>query len=153
MNKVMKIIILGIMLVLTTLGTEKLPQIESKLENENIKIEEVEIKKEESKVINVTDENFEEEVLKSKKIVLVDIYATWCKPCQELSPTIEEIAKERKDIKVVKIDIDKAPEIKQKYEIKSVPTLMVIKNGEVKSRDAGNLKKEVINQMVDKVKN
>ena len=83
-------------------------------------------------VYEFTDENFEEEVLKSEKTVLVDVFATWCGPCQMMSPIIDEIAEEMGDkIKVGKVDSDENPEIADKYEIMSIPTIMIIKNGQV----------------------
>ncbi|MBR2289830.1 MAG: thioredoxin [Clostridia bacterium] len=79
-----------------------------------------------------TDENFEEEVLKSDKTVLVDVFATWCGPCKMMSPVIDQIAEELGDsVKVGKVDSDENPEIAEKYGIMSIPTIMVIKNGQV----------------------
>ena len=83
-------------------------------------------------VYELTDENFEEEVLKADKPVLVDVFATWCGPCKMMSPVIDEIAEELGDsVKVGKVDSDENPEIADKYGIMSIPTIMVIKNGEV----------------------
>ena len=83
-------------------------------------------------VYNLTDENFEEEVLNCDKPVLVDVFATWCGPCQIMSPVIDEIAEELGDkVKVGKVDSDENPMICDKYEIMSIPTIMVIKNGQV----------------------
>ena len=73
-------------------------------------------------VLEITSENFEEEVLKSEKTVLVDMYATWCGPCKMQSPIIDKIADEQgENIKVAKIDIDEAPEIAEKYGVMSIP--------------------------------
>lgn len=83
-------------------------------------------------VLNFTDKNFEEEVLKSEKTVLVDVFATWCGPCRMMAPIIDEIAEEMQDVKVGKVDSDENPEIADKYGIMSIPTIMVFKNGEVK---------------------
>ena len=83
-------------------------------------------------VYEFTDANFDEEVLKADKTVLVDVYATWCGPCKMMSPLIDEIAEELGDsVKEGKVDSDENPEIADKYEIKSIPTIMVIKNGQV----------------------
>ncbi|MBR1540087.1 MAG: thioredoxin [Clostridia bacterium] len=83
-------------------------------------------------VYEFTDANFDEEVLKADKTVLVDVYATWCGPCKMMSPLIDEIAEELGDsVKVGKVDSDENPEIADKYEIMSIPTIMVIKNGQV----------------------
>lgn len=95
-------------------------------------------------VLEVTSENFEEEVLKSEKTVLIDFYADWCNPCKVLSPIVEEVANEEKDIKFVKINIDKAEEIANKYNIMSIPTLVVIKSGEEVNRSIGVISKEKI---------
>jgi thioredoxin 1 len=81
-------------------------------------------------VLEITSDNFEKEVLKSEKTVLVDMYATWCGPCKMQSPIIDKIADEQgENIKVAKIDIDEAPEIAEKYGVMSIPTLLIIKNG------------------------
>lgn len=83
-------------------------------------------------VYEFNDKNFEDEVLKSNKTILVDVFANWCGPCKIMSPVIDEIAEEEGDsIKVGKVDIDENPEIAEKYEISSIPTIMIIKNGEV----------------------
>ncbi len=95
-------------------------------------------------VIHITNENFQEEVLNSDKPVLLDFFATWCGPCQMLSPTIEEIAAERSDVKVCKVDVDQAKELARKFRVMSVPTLMVVKNGETTYRSAGVQSKEEI---------
>ena len=90
--------------------------------------------KQEEKVIEVTSENFEEVVLKSEKPVLIDFYATWCGPCKILSPIVEEVAKENENVKFVKIDIDKTDDIALQYQVMSIPTLVLIQNGEEKDR-------------------
>lgn len=95
-------------------------------------------------VIHITNENFQEEVMNSTQPVLLDFFATWCVPCQTLTPTIEEIAEERSDVKVCKVDVDEAKELARKFRVMSVPTLMVIKAGEVTHRSSGVLSKEEI---------
>ena len=80
-------------------------------------------------VINIGKSNFENEVLKSDKKVLVDFYATWCGPCRMLAPVIHEIADERPDVKVVKINVDEEPELSAEFGIMSIPTLIVFENG------------------------
>lgn len=112
---------------------------------ENAVVENVVSKNE---VIEVTEENFEEVVLNSDKTVLIDFYATWCQPCQIMSPIIEDIAEENPDIKVVKIDVDEEVNIAYEYEIYSIPTFVVIKNGEVTSSVTGITKKQNILKMV-----
>lgn len=97
-------------------------------------------------VYELTDENFEEEVLKADKPVLVDVFATWCGPCKMMSPVIDEIAEELGDsVKVGKVDSDENPEIADKYGIMSIPTIMVIKNGEVTKTFVGvTAKSEIV---------
>ena len=98
-------------------------------------------------VIELTNENFDEEVLKSDKTVLVDMYATWCGPCKMQAPIIEKIAEEQADtIKVAKIDIDLSPEIAIKYGVMSIPTLLIIKNGEVTKQFVGLTDKKEIEE-------
>ncbi len=98
----------------------------------------------ESYVKVVTEENFEEEVLKSDKKVLIDFYADWCGPCKMLSPIVEEVAKENPDIKVVKIDVDLNNDLSYKYKAYSIPTLVVIENGEEVNRAVGAIPKESV---------
>lgn len=101
-----------------------------------------------SKVKEMTYESFSGEVLESEKTVLIDFYATWCGPCKMLSPIVEEIANERDDIKVVKIDVDLEPELANMYQIYSLPTLVVIESGEEIERSIGLINKETIEEML-----
>ena len=88
-------------------------------------------------VIKVTQDNFESEVLKSDKPVLVDFNADWCGPCKMLAPTMDAIAADRDDIKVVSINIDDEDERAEKYEVFSIPCVVVIRNGEEVNRSVG----------------
>ena len=93
----------------------------------------------------LTEQNFEEEVLKSEIPVLVDFWATWCGPCRMLAPTIAKIAEEQRGvIKVGKVDVDEEPELAAKYGIASIPTLMVFKNGAVVKSSIGVVPKAAI---------
>ena len=99
--------------------------------------------------IVLTSENFEEEVLRSDKPVLVDFWATWCGPCRMLAPIIAQIAEERAgEIKVGKIDVDEEPELAVQYGIASIPTLMVFKNGEKVKTSIGVIPKAAIEQLL-----
>lgn len=95
--------------------------------------------------LEITDKNFNEEVLQSEKPVLVDFWATWCGPCQMLGPIIEELSKEMGDkVKIVKLEVDSNPETAEKYEIMSVPSLKIFKNGKVVKEFAGLQNKEIL---------
>lgn len=97
-------------------------------------------------IIKVNSQNFEEEVIKSEKPVLIDFYADWCGPCKMLSPIIDEIAEENSDIKVVKVNVDDSQDLAMKYQVMSIPTLVVIKNGEEVNRSVGLIDKaQVVN--------
>ena len=99
-------------------------------------------------VLKVTSENFEEEVLKSDKTVLIDFYADWCGPCKMLSPIIESVANENEDIKVVKINVDNAQDLAIEYQVMSIPTIGVIKDGQEVNRTVGVVSKSQIEEMV-----
>ena len=89
----------------------------------------------------ITSENFEE--LKNGELPLVvDFWATWCGPCQTMGPLVEEIAEERTDVKVCKLDVDQEPELARQYRVMSIPTFLVFKDGEVAKRDMGVMSKE-----------
>ena len=97
---------------------------------------------------NVTLENFDQEVLHSDKTVLLDFWATWCGPCRMVAPILEEIAGERPDIKVCKVNVDEQPELASRYRIMSIPTLMVVKNGEIVNQAVGARPKSQILSML-----
>ncbi len=102
--------------------------------------------------IEVTEANFEEVVLKSDKPVLVDFWAEWCGPCRMIAPIVEELSHdyEGKAV-VVKVDVDNAPEISMKYGIRNIPTLLVLKNGEVVDKHVGAAQKSVLAAKIDAV--
>ena len=81
--------------------------------------------------------NFDEFVLNSDKPVLLDFWASWCGPCRMVSPLIEEIADERTDIRVGKVNVDENPELASRFGVMSIPTLVVVKNGQITSRSVG----------------
>ena len=99
-------------------------------------------------VLHITKENFEAEVLKSDKPVLVDFYAVWCGPCKMIAPILEEIAAEREDIKVCKINVDEEPELAARYQVVSIPSLFVIKDGQVTNQSLGARPKPQILEML-----
>ena len=94
--------------------------------------------------LNITKENFQKEIIESEKPVLLDFFATWCGPCQMLSPVIDEIAAERSDIKVAKINVGEQRDLARQYKVMSVPKLMVIRNGEVVNRSLGAMPKHEV---------
>ena len=95
-------------------------------------------------VVKLTEKNFEKEVLKAKETVIVDFYADWCGPCKMQSPILDEIAEERANVKVWKINVDEEPEITESYNIMSIPTMMVFKNGDKTKEFVGLTPKEKI---------
>lgn len=100
-------------------------------------------------LLKLTRDNFETEVLNSTLPVLIDFYADWCGPCRMLGPVIDEIAEEATDFKVGKVNIDEQPELATKYQVMSVPTLVVVKNGEVANRVTGVTPKQKILDMIE----
>lgn len=111
-------------------------------------VQNVNFKEENMSVLDVTAENFEEEVLKSEKPVLVDFYADWCGPCKMLSPIIDQVANENEDIKVCRINIDNEESLAVQYGIMSIPTLLVFKSGEVSNQTIGVVSKSEILEML-----
>lgn len=98
--------------------------------------------------ININKNNFENEVLNSDKTVLLDFWASWCAPCRRVVPIVEEIADERRDIKVGKFNVDEEPELANKFSIMSIPTLVVMKNGKIVQQVSGARPKNAILEML-----
>ena len=100
------------------------------------------------KVLHINKDNFHKEVLNSDKPVLLDFFASWCGPCRMVGPILDEIAEEREDIKVCKVNIDEQPELASRYRIMTIPTLMVLKNGQIVEQSVGAKPKHQILAMV-----
>ena len=101
-------------------------------------------------VITITKDNFKSEVLESDKPVLLDFWATWCGPCRMVSPIVDEISEERSDIKVGKINVDEQMELAQQFRIVSIPTLVVMKDGQIANKAVGAMPKEDILALLKK---
>ncbi len=99
-------------------------------------------------VLDITRENFEKEVMQSEKPVLLDFWAAWCGPCRMLSPIIHEIAEENPDIKVCKVNVDEEQELAIKFQVMSIPSLFVIKEGKVVAQSLGVKPKAQIEAML-----
>ena len=100
------------------------------------------------KVLHINKDNFHKEVMNSEKPVLLDFFASWCGPCRMVGPILDEIAEEREDIKVCKVDIDEQPELASRFRVMSVPTLMVMKEGRIVEQSIGARPKHQILAMV-----
>ena len=98
----------------------------------------------------IKEEDFEQEVLKSEKMVLVDFFATWCAPCQMLMPVLEKIASERNDFDIIEIDVDEAKELAMRYDIEAVPTMVIFRNGTAIDRIGGYYNKEELEEEIKK---
>ena len=94
--------------------------------------------------MQVNKNNFQDEVLNSDKPVLVDFWASWCGPCRMVAPILEEIAAERSDVKVCKINVDEEPELASRYKVMSIPTLLVVKEGQVNQAVGARPKSQIL---------
>lgn len=99
-------------------------------------------------MIHLKEENKFDELIK-KPIVLVDFYATWCGPCQLLTPVLEEVEKEVNKLEIIKIDVDEFPDIARRFGIMSIPTLIVFKNGKQAKTSLGYISKDEIKKLLD----
>ena len=99
-------------------------------------------------VVTITTENFAQEVLHSDKPVLLDFWASWCGPCRMLSPIVDEVAEERTDVKVGKVNVDEQPELARRFGIMSIPTVMVFKNGALHAQAVGVQTQQKLEEML-----
>ena len=100
-------------------------------------------------VMHITKSNFETEVMRSEKLVLVDFWAAWCGPCKMLLPIMDEVAEEAGDVKVCKVNVDEEPELAAQYKVMTIPTLVLIKNGTVLKTTVGVRPKTEILEMLN----
>jgi thioredoxin 1 len=100
-------------------------------------------------IVEVTDANFQAEVLESETAVLVDFWAPWCGPCRVIAPSLEEINDEREDLRIVKLNVDDNQETAARYDVMSIPTLIVFKNGELATRIIGAMPKRRLVQELE----
>ena len=98
--------------------------------------------------IVITKENFEAEVLKASGTVLIDFWATWCGPCRMLSPIVDQVAAEHPEVKVGKINVDEQPELAQQFDIMSIPTLLVFRNGQKVNESVGLSPQEKVDALL-----
>ena len=98
--------------------------------------------------VNINYNNYKEEILNSEKKVLLDFWAPWCGPCRMVVPLVEQIAEERPDIKVGKVNVDEEPELAQQFGIMSIPTLIVMENGQIVNKAMGARPKKAIENML-----
>lgn len=129
------------------INTDEETNIDNDIAQDN-KINNLEEENMSENVLEVTSENFEKEVLESEKTVLVDFYAEWCGPCKRLSPIVEEVAKEEEEVKFVKMNIDNCEDIAIEYQVMSIPTLVVMKNGKEANRSVGLIDKEQVKELI-----
>lgn len=100
-------------------------------------------------VLHLTNENFEREVVQSDKTVIIDFWASWCNPCRMLAPIFEAVASEAENVKFCKVNVDEQPELAQSFEIMSIPTMIVFKNGVAVKKSVGGMSKEQILKLVE----
>ena len=99
---------------------------------------------------SIKDENFENDVLNSSKLTLVDFWAKWCGPCKQIGPILEEIAEEKKDmLKIVKLNIDENPQTPQKYGVRGIPTLILFKDGKLVNSKVGSMPKSLLSEWIE----
>lgn len=103
-------------------------------------------------IINLTKDSYHNEVMETEKVVVIDFWATWCGSCKMMAPVVEEVAKDYPDVKVCKVNVDEEPELSNAFKIVSIPTIVVIKNGEIIDSVVGYRPKEDIEKIIKLVK-
>lgn len=103
-------------------------------------------------IINLTKDSYHNEVMETEKVVVIDFWATWCGPCKMMAPVVEEVAKDYPDVKVCKVNVDEEPELSNAFKIVSIPTIVVVKNGEIIDSVVGYGPKEDIEKIIKLVK-
>ena len=103
-------------------------------------------------IINLTKDSYHNDVMETEKVVVIDFWATWCGPCKMMAPVVEEVAKDYPDVKVCKVNVDEEPELSNAFKIVSIPTIVVIKNGEIIDSVVGYRPKEDIEKIIKLVK-
>lgn len=98
-------------------------------------------------ILKVNEENFEEQVLKTDAPTLVDFYADWCSHCQNISPMLDELS-EKEELRIAKVNVDESPHLAQKYNVMSIPALLLFKNGEVADKKVGQVSRQEILKMM-----
>lgn len=101
---------------------------------------------------HIENDDYEKEVLNKKGLVLVDFYANWCGPCMMLSPILEEIANSRSGYDIIKVDVDESPEIAEKLEIDTIPTMVIYKDGKICKKIIGLMEKDEIVEILEENK-
>jgi len=102
------------------------------------------------KILTVTDENFETEVLKSDKPVLVDFWATWCGPCRAVAPVLDQIAEENDKVRIAKLNVDEQQKIAFQFQVSSIPTFILFKDGKMADRTMGNMPKQAFEKFIER---
>ena len=149
MKEKVEVIVLFLILILCIIGISYFlnKETEKRFGSSNTVInqdEEVVTDNVESKVIAVTNETFENEVLDSNQKVVIDFYADWCGPCKVFSPIFEKVSQELEDVKFVRVNVDEEPELANKYMAYSIPYIVVIENGEVVNSHTGLVDEEAL---------
>jgi thioredoxin 2 len=102
-------------------------------------------------VVDAADDDFVDVAERARPMVLVDLWATWCGPCRQVSPALEQVARELAGkVKLVKVDVDKAPKLSERFSVQAVPTLLLMRDGQVKARQSGAAPARVLREWVDK---